>query len=203
MELARRARVIDRIAAHPLLDMRGLKHAHRLGRSRTSRRSGGRSRRSSGSATSRDRPRRGGVAYTSTWTLPTIEQYATRRSRRARAVGTDIRIVDEPARARGELVVTLYTVETIKRNVSTWVRGARMSDTCARCSYGARYEHSRRPLRRWPPPLPSGPGNTCGVLGRIVRDAEGQSQGGDVVVTPVTGRTASAWPTTTRHPAPP
>ncbi len=100
-----------------------------------------------------------------------------------------MRIVDEPGRALvANSCVTLYTVETIKRNVSTWVAvDGGMSDNLRPMLYGARYE--AQVADRF------GGGTPCHLVGKhcessdiIVRDAElADPRVGDVVVTPATG----------------
>src|ERR1700760_3674873 len=57
-------------------------------------------------------------------------------------LGTDVRLLLEPGRALvANSTVTLYTVQTIKRNVSTWVAvDGGMSDNLRPMMYGARYE---------------------------------------------------------------
>jgi diaminopimelate decarboxylase len=106
-------------------------------------------------------------------------------------LGPDKRLLLEPGRALvANSTVTLYTVQTIKRNVSTWVAvDGGMSDNLRPMMYGARYDAviADRPLA---------PGNTvCHVAGKhcesgdvIVRDARLPDPApGDVVVTPATG----------------
>ena len=86
--------------------------------------------------------------------------------------------------------VTLYTVETVKRNVSTWVAvDGGMSDNLRPMLYGSRYEAllADRPL--------AGAGERCHLAGKhcesgdvIVRDVELPDPApGDVIVTPATG----------------
>ena len=123
--------------------------------------------------------------------VPTIEEYAEAKvGVVARAAAAhDVRIVDEPGRALvANSCVTLYTVETIKRNVSTWVAvDGGMSDNLRPMLYGARYE--AQIADRF------GGGTPCHLVGKhcessdvIVRDAElADPRVGDVVVTPVTG----------------
>jgi diaminopimelate decarboxylase len=135
-----------------------------------------------------------GVAYTSDMDVPSIDEYAaTKVGVVHECLGTDIRIIDEPGRALvANACVTLYTVETIKRNVSTWVAvDGGMSDNLRPMLYGARYE--AHVADRF------GGGTDgrvqCHVTGKhcessdvIVRDAElADPRVGDVVVTPVTG----------------
>jgi diaminopimelate decarboxylase len=106
-------------------------------------------------------------------------------------LGPDKRLLLEPGRALvANSTVTLYTVQTIKRNVSTWVAvDGGMSDNLRPMMYGARYDAviADRPLTS---------GNTvCHVAGKhcesgdvIVRDARLPDPApGDVVVTPATG----------------
>ena len=106
-------------------------------------------------------------------------------------LGPDVRLLLEPGRALvANSTVTLYTVQTIKRNVSTWVAvDGGMSDNLRPMMYGARYEAviADRPLTA---------GDTvCHVAGKhcesgdvIVRDAKLPAPApGDVVVTPATG----------------
>jgi diaminopimelate decarboxylase len=86
--------------------------------------------------------------------------------------------------------VTLYTVQTVKRNVSTWVAlDGGMSDNLRPMLYGARYDAlvADRPL------APAE--EQCNLAGKhcesgdvIVRDvALADPAPGDVIVTPVTG----------------
>ena len=106
-------------------------------------------------------------------------------------LGPDKRLLLEPGRALvANSTVTLYTVQTVKRNVSTWVAvDGGMSDNLRPMMYGARYEAmiADRPLAA---------GDTvCHVAGKhcesgdvIVRDARLPSPApGDVVATPATG----------------
>ena len=106
-------------------------------------------------------------------------------------LGPDRRLLLEPGRALvANSTVTLYTVQTVKRNVSTWVAvDGGMSDNLRPMMYGARYDAiiADRPLAA---------GDTvCHVAGKhcesgdvIVRDARLPDPApGDVVVTPATG----------------
>jgi diaminopimelate decarboxylase len=106
-------------------------------------------------------------------------------------LGSDKRLLLEPGRALvANSTVTIYTVETIKRNVSTWVAvDGGMSDNLRPMLYGSVYEAliADRPL------APAG--ERCHLAGKhcesgdlIVRDvALADPAVGDVVVTPVTG----------------
>ena len=106
-------------------------------------------------------------------------------------LGPDRRLLLEPGRALvANSTVTLYTVQTVKRNISTWVAvDGGMSDNLRPMMYGARYDAiiADRPLAA---------GDTvCHVAGKhcesgdvIVRDARLPDPApGDVVVTPATG----------------
>src|SRR3954451_10710926 len=101
--------------------------------------------------------------------------------------GPGKRIIDEPGRALvANSTVTLYTVESVKRNVSTWVAvDGGMSDNLRPMLYGARYEAliAQRPLARAT--------ERCNLAGKhcesgdvVVRDvALPDPVPGDVVVT--------------------
>jgi diaminopimelate decarboxylase len=191
VELADAPALIDRIEAHPLLDLRGL-HMH-IGsqiRDLAPFRRAVEAVAHLGDFPEIDLGGGLGVAYTSDMDVPTIEEYAdTKIGVVAERLGTDVRIVDEPGRALvANSCVTLYTVETIKRNVSTWVAvDGGMSDNLRPMLYGARYE--AQIADRF------GGGTPCHLVGKhcessdvIVRDAElADPRVGDVVVTPVTG----------------
>ena len=86
--------------------------------------------------------------------------------------------------------VTLYTVQTVKRNVSTWVAiDGGMSDNLRPMLYGAEYESvvAARPLAE--------PDTVCHLAGKhcesgdvVIRDARLAAPAvGDVVAVPVTG----------------
>ena len=130
-----------------------------------------------------------GVAYTDE-RPPTIEEYVTAKvDAIERWLGPGKRIVDEPGRALvANSTVTLYTVESVKRNVSTWVAvDGGMSDNLRPMLYGARYEAhvADRPFGSTPCRLA---GKHCESGDVIVRDALlDDPRAGDVVVTPATG----------------
>jgi diaminopimelate decarboxylase len=191
VELVDAPALIERIEAHPLLDLRGL-HMH-IGsqiRDLAPFRRAVEAVADLGTFPEIDLGGGLGVAYTSDMDVPTVEQYAEAKVGAVQEqFGTDIRIVDEPGRALvANSCVTLYTVETIKRNVSTWVAvDGGMSDNLRPMLYGARYEAQIADRLG---------GNTpCHLVGKhcessdvIVRDAElADPRVGDVVVTPVTG----------------
>ena len=137
--------------------------------------------------------------------LPTPRSSARRRSRSGwprswapparRGIGPDARLLIEPGRAlTANAGVTLYTVESVKRNVSTWVAvDGGMSDNLRPMLYGAAYEaHVADRLD----PVGSEAGATrCVLAGKhcesgdvIVRDVTLQDpRPGDVIVTPATG----------------
>ncbi|MBJ7329096.1 MAG: diaminopimelate decarboxylase [Solirubrobacteraceae bacterium] len=84
-----------------------------------------------------------GVAYTDADDPPSIEVYAAAKVAAARELlGSHVRIIDEPGRSLvANAGVTLYSVESIKRNVSTWVAvDGGMSDNLRPMLYGAKYE---------------------------------------------------------------
>ncbi|HSO97354.1 MAG TPA: diaminopimelate decarboxylase, partial [Solirubrobacteraceae bacterium] len=108
-----------------------------------------------------------------------------------RELGTGHRLLLEPGRALvANCAVTLYTVQTVKRNVSTWVAvDGGMSDNLRPMLYGAPYEAALAGR-----PLAAGTVR-CHVAGKhcesgdvIVRDVRlADPVPGDVVVTPATG----------------
>jgi diaminopimelate decarboxylase len=133
-----------------------------------------------------------GVAYTASQHPPSISDYVeTLIGAAHELLGPGKRLLIEPGRALvANSTVTLYTVQTIKRNVSTWVAvDGGMSDNLRPMLYGSQYEAliADRPLA---------PGTQrCHVAGKhcesgdvIVRDiALPDPAPGDVLVTPVTG----------------
>jgi diaminopimelate decarboxylase len=134
-----------------------------------------------------------GVAYTADQRPPTIEDYVEANVRALHElIGPGKRLLLEPGRALvANAGVTLYTVETVKRNVSTWVGvDGGMSDNLRPMLYHAPYEafHADRPGS-------AGSGERCHVAGKhcesgdvIVRDVPlDDPKPGDVLVTPVTG----------------
>ncbi len=131
-----------------------------------------------------------GVAYTSDQRPPAIEAYVGALVDAARErLGGYRRLLIEPGRAlTANAGVTLYTVESVKRNVSTWVAvDGGMSDNLRPMLYGATYEAhvADRP----------GGGIPCVLAGKhcesgdvIVREALlDDPRPGDVIVTPATG----------------
>ncbi len=133
-----------------------------------------------------------GVRYTEQQPAPaTIEQYVAEIVNAAHAHGRlpDRRILIEPGRAMSANAgVTLYTVESVKANVSRWVAvDGGMSDNLRPMLYGAAYE--AHVADRF------GGQMRCVLAGKhcesgdvIVRDALlDDPRPGDVVVTPATG----------------
>lgn len=133
-----------------------------------------------------------GVAYTAAQQPPSVEEYVNALVEGAhRWLGEHKRLLFEPGRALvANSTVTLYSVETVKRNLSTWVAvDGGMSDNLRPMLYGAEYEAliADRALE---------PGSErCNVVGKhcesgdvIVRDVMlADPQPGDVIATPVTG----------------
>jgi diaminopimelate decarboxylase len=133
-----------------------------------------------------------GVAYTAAQHPPAIDDYVDMIVRAVHEVfGADRRLQLEPGRALvANSTVTLYSVEVVKRNVSTWVSvDGGMSDNLRPMLYGAGYEAllADRPLA---------PATTrCHLAGKhcesgdvIIQDLVlPDPQPGDVVVTPATG----------------
>jgi diaminopimelate decarboxylase len=131
-----------------------------------------------------------GVAYTTADRPPSIEEYvAFKVDAVHELMGRDRRILDEPGRALvANSTVTLYSVESVKRNVDTYVAvDGGMSDNLRPMLYGARYEAQvvGRP----------GGGTRCHLVGKhcesgdvLIHDADlADPRAGDVIVTPATG----------------
>lgn len=149
-----------------------------------------------------------GVAYTAAQAamLPSVDDYAAEKAAAVRElIGDRVRIVDEPGRSIvGRAGVTLYTVQTVKRNVSTWVGiDGGMADNLRPMLYDAVYEAqivdrmlradgtvagTPDPARPAEPVTANLTGMHCESSDVIVRGAQLASpRVGDVVVTPVTG----------------
>jgi diaminopimelate decarboxylase len=120
---------------------------------------------------------------------PEIEGYVTALVEAARKSGAPERLLIEPGRSlTANGCVTLYTVESVKRNVRTWVAvDGGMSDNLRPMLYGARYEaHVADRL---------GGSTSCVLAGKhcesgdvIVAEAQLEDpKAGDVIVTPATG----------------
>jgi diaminopimelate decarboxylase len=133
-----------------------------------------------------------GVQYTEDQDAPpSIEEYVATIVSAARENGmrADARLLIEPGRALcANAGVTLYTVESVKQNVSRWVAvDGGMSDNMRPMLYGARYE--AHVADRF------GGETECVLAGKhcesgdvILRDAMlADPRPGDVIVTPATG----------------
>jgi diaminopimelate decarboxylase len=133
-----------------------------------------------------------GVAYTAYQQPPPVADYVDAVVDAAHQwLGADKRLLLEPGRALvANSTVTLYTVQTVKRNVSTWVAvDGGMSDNLRPMLYGAVYEAviADRPL--------AAGSERCHLVGKhcesgdvIVRDLPlSDPVPGDVIATPVTG----------------
>jgi diaminopimelate decarboxylase len=136
-----------------------------------------------------------GAAYTVGQQPPSIEDYVDVQVRAANELlGPGKRLLIEPGRSLvANACVTLYTVQTVKRNVSTWVGvDGGMSDNLRPMLYGSVYEAL---LADRPVPDPARAGERCHVAGKhcesgdvIVRDVPlVDPKPGDVLVTPATG----------------
>jgi diaminopimelate decarboxylase len=131
-----------------------------------------------------------GVAYTADQEPPRIADYvAAKVDTVNRVLGRGKRILDEPGRALvANSTVTLYTVQSVKRNVSTWVAvDGGMSDNLRPMLYGSVYE--AQIADRFGGGTPSRlTGKHCESGDVIVRDVElNDPRVGDVIVTPATG----------------
>ncbi|HEV3093966.1 MAG TPA: diaminopimelate decarboxylase [Solirubrobacteraceae bacterium] len=135
-----------------------------------------------------------GVAYTERQRPPEIEEWVGGLVSAAREAGiaSDARLLVEPGRAlTANAGVTLYTVESVKRNVSTWVAvDGGMSDNLRPMLYGSQYEAHLADR-------PSDPATAtrCVLAGKhcesgdvIVRDVPlDDPRPGDTIVMPATG----------------
>jgi diaminopimelate decarboxylase len=142
-----------------------------------------------------------GVQYTDSQAAPpSIEEYvhAVVDAAHANGIGPEARLLIEPGRALcANAAVTLYTVESVKQNVSRWVAvDGGMSDNLRPMLYGARYEaHVADRLPVSNPHAASDGLSECVLAGKhcesgdvILREALlDDPRPGDVIVTPVTG----------------
>jgi diaminopimelate decarboxylase len=132
------------------------------------------------------------VAYTADQHPPAIETYVGALvSAVHELIGVDTRLLLEPGRALvANSTVTLYTVETVKRNVSSWVAvDGGMSDNLRPMLYGSVYEAliADRPLAPATERFQVA-GKHCESGDVIVREAPlPEPEPGDVLVTPATG----------------
>jgi diaminopimelate decarboxylase len=133
-----------------------------------------------------------GVQYTEQQgPAPSVEEYvaAIVGAAREHGIGADRRLLIEPGRSlSANACVTLYTVQSVKQNISRWVAvDGGMSDNLRPMLYGASYE--AHVADRF------GGDTRCVIAGKhcesgdvIVRDALlDDPQTGDVIVTPATG----------------
>jgi diaminopimelate decarboxylase len=132
-----------------------------------------------------------GVAYTPDDDPPSIEAYVEAKVAAVHDIlGPGKRIIIEPGRALvANSTVTIYTVESVKRNVSTYVAvDGGMSDNLRPMLYGAVYDAAIADR-------PGATGEPCHIAGKhcesgdiIIRDARLPDPApGDVLVTPATG----------------
>ena len=132
------------------------------------------------------------AAYVSADEPPSVDRYLDALLDAVHAeLGSGVRLLIEPGRALvAASTVTLYTVQSIKQNVSRWVAvDGGMSDNLRPMLYGARYEAliADRPRAE--------PDTVCHLVGKhcesgdvIVRDARLPAPVvGDVVAVPATG----------------
>ena len=133
-----------------------------------------------------------GVAYLESQEPPSIASYLAAVLDEARMqFGPRKRILIEPGRALvANSTVTIYTVQTVKRNVSTWVAvDGGMSDNLRPMLYGSRYEALLADRAA------ATGGERCQLAGKhcesgdvLARDvALPDPAPGDIVVTPATG----------------
>jgi diaminopimelate decarboxylase len=134
-----------------------------------------------------------GVAYTEAQHPPEIEEWVGNLVGAAHNAGisSNSRILVEPGRAlTANAGVTLYTVESVKRNVSTWVAvDGGMSDNLRPMLYGARYEaHIANRITTADATPCVLAGKHCESGDVIVREALlDDPKPGDIVLTPATG----------------
>ncbi|HTB49993.1 MAG TPA: diaminopimelate decarboxylase [Solirubrobacteraceae bacterium] len=135
-----------------------------------------------------------GVAYAESQRPPEIEEWVGAVLGAAHEAGIDPgkRVLVEPGRAlTANAGVTLYTVESVKRNVSTWVAvDGGMSDNLRPMLYGAAYEAHVADRLGDPASAVSCvlAGKHCESGDVIVREALLEDpRPGDVIVTPATG----------------
>ncbi len=130
------------------------------------------------------------AAYTAQDWPPSYPEYAAAKADALESVfGPGHRLIDEPGRALvANGCVTLYTVESVKRNVDTYVAvDGGMSDNMRPMLYGARYEAEIADR--------FGGGTACHLVGKhcesgdiLIRDADlNEPAAGDLVVVPATG----------------
>ena len=130
------------------------------------------------------------AGYTAQDQPPSYSEYAAAKAGALEGVfGPGHKLLDEPGRALvANGCVTLYSVESVKRNVDTYVAvDGGMSDNLRPMLYGARYEAEIADRL--------GGGTACHLVGKhcesgdiLIRDADlNQPAAGDLVVVPATG----------------
>lgn len=140
-----------------------------------------------------------GVAYTEAQHPPEIEAWvgALIGAARNAGIGSNARILVEPGRSlTANAGITLYTVESVKRNVSTWVAlDGGMSDNMRPMLYGATYEAHLADRLSGPGSATDSAGRPCVLAGKhcesgdvIAREVFLEDPTpGDIVLTPATG----------------
>ncbi|MFZ1156009.1 MAG: diaminopimelate decarboxylase [Solirubrobacteraceae bacterium] len=141
-----------------------------------------------------------GVPYSESQHPPEIDEWvaAVVGAAHEAGIGADARLLVEPGRAlTANAGVTLYTVESVKHNVSSWVAvDGGMSDNLRPMLYSAMYEAHVADRFGDPDGAAGGAGSKRYVLAGkhcesgdvIVRDATLEDpRPGDVIVTPATG----------------
>jgi diaminopimelate decarboxylase len=132
-----------------------------------------------------------GVAYTAEDEPPSIDAYVQAKATAVREIlGAGKRLVIEPGRALvANAGVTLYSVETVKRDVSTYVGvDGGMSDNLRPMLYGAVYEAAIADRFGAGGELCRVAGKHCESSDVIVHDVHlHDPRPGDVLVTPATG----------------
>ena len=132
-----------------------------------------------------------GVQYTEDRPAPPLEDYvaAILGAAREHGIGAEARVLVEPGRSlTANSCVTLYSVESVKQNVSRWVAvDGGMSDNLRPMLYGAPYE--AHVVDRFGGHTPCNlAGKHCESGDVIVRGALlDDPRPGDVIVTPATG----------------
>ena len=134
-----------------------------------------------------------GVAYTEAQRPPEIEAWvgALLGATREAGIAPSSRILIEPGRSlTANAGITLYTVESVKRNVSTWVAvDGGMSDNLRPMLYGATYEAHLADRSSVPSESPCVlAGKHCESGDVIAREVFlEEPKPGDIVLTPATG----------------
>ncbi len=133
-----------------------------------------------------------GVAYVEGQEPPSTPDYLrTLVAAAHKQLGSGKQLLIEPGRSLvANSTVTLYTVQTVKRNVSTWVAvDGGMSDNLRPMLYGAKYEAAvASRMHAEPTEIVQLAGKHCESGDVIIRDLPiNDPQPGDIVVTPATG----------------